>query len=70
MAFFGFVVLLGAIWMNIILPLFYNFAAFRWFALFLIVSVVAVVFGGVMSSVPSIDQYRELDGTGDTVSGD
>jgi hypothetical protein len=71
MAFFGFIALLAAVWMNIILPLFFHFAVFRWFALFCIVSIIAIAFGGIMSNLPPVreaDEYPEL--FGDEVSGD
>lgn len=63
MAFFGGLAAVIAFWNYVILPLFYNYAAFRFFAAFVIVSVVAIIFGGVMSChqpIRAADEYPEL----------
>lgn len=61
MAFFGGLAAVITFWNYVILPLFYNYAAFRLFAAFVIVSIVAIIFGGVMTHTGA--PYHDDDDT-------
>ena len=49
MAFFAAIAAICVFWMKVLVPLFEQYMAFRWFVAFLVVSAVAIIFGGIMS---------------------